>query len=79
MEQKTHNESVQEHNLDEKYLDLMGGYTKLNYKKLHDVYFSSHIIKLIRSRTMGGARGTHGREDKFVQSCGGRPLRMETA
>jgi hypothetical protein len=46
----------------------MGDRRKLHYEKIHDLYFSENIIRMIISRTTrgAGAYGMYGREEKFI-------------
>jgi hypothetical protein len=43
-------------------------WVKLNYKELHDLRRSQHIVQVINSKTeaIGSACGTYGKEEKCI-------------
>jgi hypothetical protein len=47
-----------------------GGWRKLHYEELHNLYSSPHIIRMVKSRRIGGICSTHGREERNIQNFG---------
>jgi hypothetical protein len=45
---------------------------------IHNLYSSPDIIRQVKANEVGGACGTHGREEKSVQGFGGKARRKET-
>jgi hypothetical protein len=45
---------------------LTGGWRKLHNEELHNLYSSQSIIRIIKSRRMGGTCGTNGGEGERV-------------
>jgi hypothetical protein len=47
---------------------VTGGWRKLHNEELHNLYSSPSIIRIIKSRRMGGGGtcGTNGREEELV-------------
>jgi hypothetical protein len=44
---------------------------RLHNEELYNLYASSNITRVIKSKeTMGGTWGTHGRDEKYIQSFG---------
>jgi hypothetical protein len=57
--------------------EVTGEWRKLHTEELQSLYSSPDIIK-VKASEVGGARGTHGRGEKSVQSFGGKARRKET-
>jgi hypothetical protein len=49
-----------------------GGWRTLHNEELHDLYATPNVIRVIKSREVGEACSTHGRDEKFIQYFGGR-------
>jgi len=59
--------------------EVTGEWRKLHNEELNDLYFSPHIVRVIKSRRkMGGACGVCGWEERRVQSFGGETWTKET-
>jgi hypothetical protein len=54
------------------------GWRKLHNEELHNLYSSSNIIRMIKSRRMSRTCSTNGREDEFIEDIGGKAIRKET-
>jgi hypothetical protein len=50
--------------------EMAGGWRRLHSEELHNLYASPNIIKVTKSRTMGRACSTHGRDEKYIQDFG---------
>jgi len=51
---------------------------KLHNEELNDTYFSTNIIRIIKSRKKKGAGNVACKEEKYIQYCGGTTERKET-
>jgi hypothetical protein len=60
--------------------EVIRGWTKLHKEELHNLYFSSNIIRMIKSRKMGWSRHVAhmGGEEECIQGFGGKARRKET-
>jgi hypothetical protein len=56
--------------------EMTGGCRKLRNEDLHNLYSSSSIIRMIKSRRRRWAG--HIREEEFIKDIGGKARRMET-
>jgi hypothetical protein len=56
--------------LGSKRLEVTGGSGQLHNEKLHNLYASPNIIRVssVKENEIGGARSTHGTEQKWVQN-----------
>jgi hypothetical protein len=49
--------------------EVRRGKIKLHKENLHNLYSSPNIIRVFKSRSMGGACSTHERDEKFIRNC----------
>jgi hypothetical protein len=53
---------------------VAGGWRRLNNEELHNLYGSSNVIRVIKSRgEMGRAYSMHGRDNNFIKNIVGKP------
>jgi hypothetical protein len=58
--------------------EVTGEWRKLHNEELHNLYSSPDIIRQVKANEVGGACGTHGREEESVQRLGGKVRKKET-
>ena len=59
--------------------EVTGGWRKLHNEGLHDFYFLSNIVRVIRSRSVRWVgRVAYGAEENCIQGFGGKTGRIET-
>jgi len=57
---------------------VAGGWRRLNNEELHNLYISPNIIRMTKTRKIRWAGYVaHGRDEKYVQNFGRKPLREE--
>jgi hypothetical protein len=52
--------------------EVRGEWRKLHNEKLRDLYSSSTIVRMIKSRMMGGSGSAYGGGERYVQDFGGK-------
>jgi hypothetical protein len=57
---------------------VTGEWSMFHSEELHNFYSPSDIIRQIKENEVGGACGTHGRGEEFVQDLVGKPERKRS-
>jgi len=57
---------------------VTGNWKRLHNEELHDLYFSSNIIRMVKKNEMGGTCGIYGGEERCMQVFFGETCGKET-
>jgi len=57
--------------------EVAGGWRRLHNEKLHNLYTSLNVIRVVEEDGIGGTCSTHGR-DNYIKNLGQKTRREET-